>query len=334
MKKLLCCLIALVFALPVFSVQAGVPSVTTPQYTGVALRTLMLRDQPNKEANVIGQINEKSRVSIYDYTPQFLRVDKNGVQGYVLRTQVVEIEPINPDTTLPYGALVHHQVASVKTQSAVYKSHNPEDGSWCALAAGSDLSFWYIEDGFAVVPYQREIGYVPVSALQGITPVSPTVDYALPGDLLASFTSFYNTADTELNRGRMVNIDVACQYIRVVMNPGDSFSFNDVAGPYKKARGYQPAPVLIDGSTAPGYGGGTCQVSSTLYNVLLQLPKGMTIVQRRPHGPAGAKYLPHGVDAAVGNTDLNLVFRNDFPFAIRIYAFAKAGTLYIAVYKV
>ena len=105
-------------------------------------------------------------------------------------------------------------------------------------------------------------------------------------------------------------------------------------GPYKKSLGYQPAYVLVDGKSVPGYGGGTCQVSSTLYNALLQLP-GIEILQRRPHGPGGAKYLPHGVDAAVGNTSLNLRFRNNYDFPIRVEGHTSDdGALLMVVYKV
>ena len=69
---------------------------------------------------------------------------------------------------------------------------------------------------------------------------------------------------------------------------------------YQNLYGVKKSYLLINGTSVPGYGGGTCQVSSTLYNALLQLP-GIEILQRRPHGPDGAKYLPHGVDAAVGS---------------------------------
>jgi vancomycin resistance protein YoaR len=79
------------------------------------------------------------------------------------------------------------------------------------------------------------------------------------------------------------------------------------------------------------YGGGSCQVSSTLYNVVLQL-SGLTVLRRAPHGSNGAKYLPHGVDASSGM--LNFVFRNDYPFPISIAAHTQDGSLFIAIYKV
>jgi vancomycin resistance protein YoaR len=227
----------------------------------------------------------------------------------------------------------HLQIATVAADTALYTSKDTAGGAWCGVTAGSTISFWYIEDGWAAVPYHRAIGYVPVTHLTELTPVSPTVEYAGKGDLIAAFTSFYDTSATELNTGRITNIGVACALITGELMPGEKFSFNGMAGPYRRTLGYMPAPVLIDGGTAPGYGGGTCQVSTTLYNVALQLPDGLAVLRRRPHGPAGARYVPHGMDAAVGANDLDLIFENNFPFPIAIFAHAQDGALFIAMYK-
>ena len=101
--------------------------------------------------------------------------------------------------------------------------------------------------------------------------------------------------------------------------PGEESAFcgTAIAVPYTLGNGYLEAGALSDGGTIQAPGGGTCQVSSTLYNVLLQLPR-ITIIQRRAHGDNGAPYLPMGQDAAVGNSELNLVFRNDYDFPIRL----------------
>ncbi|MCR4885760.1 MAG: VanW family protein [Clostridiales bacterium] len=114
--------------------------------------------------------------------------------------------------------------------------------------------------------------------------------------------------------------------------PGGRLDFNADIGPYRASEGYMPAGVLVEGELQQGYGGGTCQVSSTLYNVVLQLP-GLTVLQRRAHGDNGASYLPIGVDAAVGNSTLNFRFRNDYDFPIRIDGYSQDGALTIAIYR-
>ena len=87
------------------------------------------------------------------------------------------------------------------------------------------------------------------------------------------------------------------------------------------------------GEVAQGYGGGTCQVSSTLYNTVLQLPE-IGIIHRRAHGPSGAPYLPHGADAAVGTETQNFIIQNRFPYPIRIDGTVQDGALTIAMYRV
>lgn len=303
-------------------------------YTGVTSRNLSLRATEDREGEVLAQISEGERVSIYSYSPEWLDVEtKNGQRGYLLRQHVKEIERLDPENTLPYGAVIHRYSATVQRDTQVYLAPDESAEALCDLTAGANLSLIRIIDGWAEVPFQRKRGYVHLSYLRNLAPVSPTIDYAQSDDMLATYTSYYSVKKTELNSGRMINIQVSCDYISIVMEPGERFSFNAVAGPYRPQRGYMPAPVLIDGGSVPGYGGGTCQVSSTLYNVLLQLDDGITIVKRRAHGPSGATYLPHGVDAAVGNESIDLIFENSFSFPIRIQASAQDGALCISIYK-
>ena len=88
--------------------------------------------------------------------------------------------------------------------------------------------------------------------------------------------------------------------------------------------------ITKDGELIMSPGGGSCQVSSTLYNTILQLP-GITVLERHAHGVNGASYLPHGVDASSG--DLNFRIRNDYSFPIRIEGSVHDFALFIAIYK-
>ena len=60
-----------------------------------------------------------------------------------------------------------------------------------------------------------------------------------------------------------------------------------------------------------GYGGGVCQVCSTLYNIVLRVPT--VIEDMNWHSQAGTSYLPAGFDATVSNTK-DMVFRNVLPY--------------------
>ncbi len=99
------------------------------------------------------------------------------------------------------------------------------------------------------------------------------------------------------------------------LRPGQVFSFNRAIGSWSSESGYKKAPVSYDGELVPSWGGGVCQASTTLYNAALL--SGMTILERHRHRWA-ARYVSPGRDAAVAYSNIDLRFRNDHPWPVRI----------------
>ena len=66
------------------------------------------------------------------------------------------------------------------------------------------------------------------------------------------------------------------------------------------------------------YGGGNCQVSSTLYNAVLETD-GLEIVERHPHSNK-VYYVPEGKDAAVAYGSVDFKFKNTNDYGIKLYA--------------
>ena len=141
-------------------------------------------------------------------------------------------------------------------------------------------------------------------------------DEAKPGDLLYAFTTFYTTSmNKEGNYGRLYNIALASERLTSIrVKEGETFSFNEICGPYTKENGYRSAPIL-SGESEMGYGGGVCQVCSTFYNIVLRVP--MVIEEMNWHSQGGVSYLPAGFDATVG-TNSDLIVRNILPYTLRI----------------
>jgi len=80
-------------------------------------------------------------------------------------------------------------------------------------------------------------------------------------------------------KARNENISLAANSIKgKIIEPGEVFSYNDAVGPTTKENGYKRARIFVRGKKALGYGGGVCQVSSTLYNAAESA--GMQIVER------------------------------------------------------
>ena len=122
--------------------------------------------------------------------------------------------------------------------------------------------------------------------------------------VLASYTTQFDLSDTN----RSENIYLAAKSVNnTLVRRDESFSFNHVVGPRLSDRGYKKAPGYIDGVLVPDWGGGVCQVSSTMYNAALLAD--MTIVERTSHIRPPA-YLPLGQDATVADNLLDFIFRN------------------------
>ena len=154
---------------------------------------------------------------------------------------------------------------------------------------------------------------------------------------IATFTSYYVVGSEDVGvHGKEINIGVNCRDMngRVIAS-GETIDYDSYFGPYLPSKDYVKGPVLLDYGWGLGPGGGVCQVSSTLYNVLAQLP-GVNVIYHTSHGSNGIAYLPLDMDAAVGNPDhaIDLIFRNEYPFALRFEALAQNGTLFLALYRV
>jgi hypothetical protein len=97
--------------------------------------------------------------------------------------------------------------------------------------------------------------------------------------------------------GRVQNILLASSKINdTLIGPGEEFSFNEKVGARTEDSGFKNAPTLFMGEIFPGIGGGTCQVSSTLYATMILT--GIEASERRPHSRP-SNYISPGFDATV-----------------------------------
>lgn len=145
--------------------------------------------------------------------------------------------------------------------------------------------------------------------------------------------STFSTEIKDKSPGRLENIRITCGIINnTIINPNETFSFNNIVGQPSSARGYKEATIIIDGEHETGIGGGNCQVSSTLYNSVLAIPS-LTVVERHEHGGSGVTYVPEGKDAAVSFGSLDLKFRNDNNYKIKIVALTDDKNITTSILK-
>ncbi len=110
------------------------------------------------------------------------------------------------------------------------------------------------------------------------------------------------------------------------------FSFNDIAGNPTPDRGYEKAGVFVNGKKVKDYGGGNCQVSTTIYNAALKVD-GIEIIERHEHGRS-VGYIEEGKDCTVAYNDLDLKFKNNTGYDIKIYVEVVNHNLNVKITKI
>jgi vancomycin resistance protein YoaR len=144
-------------------------------------------------------------------------------------------------------------------------------------------------------------------------------------DVLGSYTTNYS--DSGANR--CTNISVAASKINgTVLYPGDEFSVAATIGPLTAAGGYELAGAYENGQTVESYGGGVCQVSTTLYNAVILAE--LEVTQRSNHSMI-VTYVKPSMDAAIAGDykDLKFVNNQDAPIYLEAYTSGKNVTFTI-----
>lgn len=107
---------------------------------------------------------------------------------------------------------------------------------------------------------------------------------------------------------RVFNMQKAAEAINgTIVHPNEVFDCNQVLGDRNAENGWKEAPGIRNGAYEQEYGGGVCQISSTLFNAVLMAD--LKIVERHPHSwPMG--YIEIGRDATISTGGKNFCFQN------------------------
>ena len=204
---------------------------------------------------------------------------------------------------------------------ALNTNYLPSDAE--AIGFDAETQMFIFGDPTSGQTLDREALYSDIESAfeQGGGEVELKYDYTegeVPVDgygLIATYTTDASTSSS----ARLHNIRLALSTINgTCVEPGEVFSFNGVVGERTKAAGYRPAPAYSRMETVMEYGGGICQVSSTLYAAVEKA--GLEIVERHSHS-LKVTYIPKGMDATVdwGNKDFK--FANNTGEAIYIVGY-------------
>jgi len=104
----------------------------------------------------------------------------------------------------------------------------------------------------------------------------------------------------------------------LLIKPGETFSVIKALGEINGEAGYLQELVIKGDRTIPEYGGGLCQIGTTVFRAVLQ--SGLPILERRNHSYRVVYYEPAGTDATIYNPKPDLLFTNDTANHILIQA--------------
>ena len=145
--------------------------------------------------------------------------------------------------------------------------------------------------------------------------------------VLGTFSTSYRTGARHSDRGH--NLKLGADAIDgVILDPGETFSFNAVVGDRSLEAGYRFAPGINSGEIVDVVGGGICQVASSVFAA--GFFAGLEVVSARPHSRPSS-YVDMGLDATVVYPTVDLKLRNPHDFPVVFHVTAHRGAVEASV---
>lgn len=128
-------------------------------------------------------------------------------------------------------------------------------------------------------------------------------------------------SDIQLQYNKVENIKIAIEKInKIIIKPGEVFSFCKIVGLPTKNKGYLPGMELCFGEARPGIGGGLCQIANLLNWLVMHSP--LTVIERHHHSfdpfPDDGRVLPFGSGATIFYNYGDFQFKNNTIYTFQI----------------
>ena len=277
---------------------------------------ITLRTQDGRSWDITGD-SLNMQYNVADQLDQLWAIGHTGSSSVRYeQVKALEEEPAMRYTTLSYDMSQVNQILSqIKSEvdlPAVNATRVDDETKWPPFSytdetAGQTLDITGLNERICTMVNMLESGVVDLTPV----PVQPSVTRAQLEAQIVKLSSFETTVGKtgDYVESRTENIRVGTErFNRLTVAPGKSVSFNKVALKRTAANGYQVALEIAYGNYVEGIGGGICQVSSTLYNAVVNA--GLTVNKRTPHA-IPSSYVDKGKDATVSDDRYDFVFTNN-----------------------
>lgn len=182
-----------------------------------------------------------------------------------------------------------------------------------------------VEEMVSVKNYGGSSGAILVIT-EEIEPEYTEEDFDKSTDVIGTYSTKYSGGAS----ARVTNMQVAANRLNGrIIYPEEVFSTNECFGESTEANGYKPAGAIVSGKLVNDYGGGVCQVSSTLYNAVLYAE--LEVVERQNHS-LKVGYLDYGFDATLAGDYIDFKFKNNTKYPIYIEASVGDNQVLCSIY--
>lgn len=132
-------------------------------------------------------------------------------------------------------------------------------------------------------------------------------------DVLGTFTTSFSTSGA----ARSANVTNGCRLLSgITLYPGEEISTLEAITPFSEDNGYYMAASYLNGQVVDSLGGGICQVSTTLYNAVLQAE--LEVTERYNHSMI-VTYVDPSADAAIAESSgKDFIFKNNLEYPVYI----------------
>lgn len=159
-----------------------------------------------------------------------------------------------------------------------------------------------------------------------VEPKGSQEELAKVQDLLGAYSTDFSSSAA----GRAKNVKNGASRINgTILYPGDEFSVHDAVTPFNEENGYALAGSYENGTTVETYGGGICQVSTTLYNAVIRAE--LEITERHAHSMI-VGYVEPSMDAAISGEYKDLKFKNTTDAPVYLEGYTENGIIHFNVY--
>ena len=246
---------------------------------------------------------------------KIIEVVKNQFNNNIDEIEIpVESKEADPIDIEKIYSEIYKEAKDAYIEEEPFKLHVEEDG------LDFDIS---MEEAKKLISEDKETYKIPLK-IKKAKVKTEDLGEKLFKESLSKYTTIYDAGNTS----RSTNIAIAARTINgKIILPGETFSYNKVLGNTTKEKGYQLGGAYQNGKVIQAYGGGICQVATTLYNAVLYA--NLEIIERYNHSYS-VSYVPASRDATVSYGGKDFKFKNSRTYPIKLVASAKNGVISIS----